>query len=389
MSVRGRARHASLTLAALLAGNADAQVPRGPPRSVPTSLAPCGAGEAPLEIVLLMPPASRVEVAAAPLRDASCDWFRDDHWTVSFSQSTALPEPSPPRGLRLTLELASLERARLHVDAPHGRWVHDVLLESGLDDAGVEALAEAFHSTAEAASVELDPRHSSAVPSGSSSPARSNAQAAAAMPPPAPSAADLPPSSAAHDPARITGARGEGRHLPVHTALGYQAYVRGPEPFMHGPAVHVELDAVSLPVSGSAFFRASAFASGTRRASGFAVRSSGASFSLGAAASVPIGGITARAAASAGVDLVALDVRVIDRTLVRSLPDRRVPPRFFNGVEAGVRWHLGSFELAFDALARLLWNDTSYQVLDGQRALTLFQPWRLQPGAVLELGYIW
>lgn len=365
MSFCRRASHAGLALAAcLFTRGAEAQAPRGPLPITPAGLAACGAGKAPLEIVLLTPPAARVELAAASLRDASCDWFRDDRWTVSFTQLPALPEPRPSPSLRLILELPSLQSARLHVDAPSGRSVHDVPLTSGLDDAGIEALAEALHSTAEAAGA-------MAVPERNDAP-------------------DIPRASAGHDSARVSRARGEeGRHLPVHTALGYQAYARGPEPFMHGPALHVELDALALPVIGAAFLRASAFTSGTRRAGGFAVRSSGASFSLGVAASVPIGRLTARAAASGGVDRVALDVRVIDRTLVRSLPNRDVAPRFFNAVEAGVRWRLGSFELAFDALARLLWNETSYQVLDGERAQTLFQPWQLQPGAVLELGYIW
>lgn len=40
-------------------------------------------------------------------------------------------------------------------------------------------------------------------------------------------------------------------------------------------------------------------------------------------------------------------------------------------------------ELALDALLRLLWLDTRYQVLDGERTLTLFSPWPLQPGGVL------
>ncbi len=89
------------------------------------------------------------------------------------------------------------------------------------------------------------------------------------------------------------------------------------------------------------------------------------------------------------MDLIALDVRVIEPALVRSVPDRRVTPRPFSGLEAGVRYGLGSFELAVDALVRWLWVDTPYQVRDGERALTVFQPWQLQPGAVLELGYIW
>jgi hypothetical protein len=158
---------------------------------------------------------------------------------------------------------------------------------------------------------------------------------------------------------------------------------------MHGPALHVELDAIERPVVLSGWFRAAAFMSGTAQSSGFAVRSSAASLSLGAAASVPLGAFSARAGIGGGVDLIALDVRVVDPELVRSLPDRRVAPRLFTGLEPGVRWRLGPIELALDALLRLLWFETRYQVRDGERALTVFSPWQVQPGAVLEVGYVW
>jgi hypothetical protein len=51
----------------------------------------------------------------------------------------------------------SRHAARLYADAPRGRWVHDCPLEAGLDDAGVEAIAEALHSAAQAAISETTP----------------------------------------------------------------------------------------------------------------------------------------------------------------------------------------------------------------------------------------
>jgi hypothetical protein len=425
MSRRARSVHATLG-ALLLAQLVSARAAHAlPPEPRAAALAPCGAGEDPLEIVMLPPPspASLAPDAAIPrsLRDAVCDWFRDDRWSVSFSQRAALPEPSA-RGLRLSLELR-VDLARLHIDTTSGRSVHDVPLGSGLDDAGVEAVAEALHSAIQATSVELHPG-SEAAPSASSSSERANALVGETRSPrrvstdveeghevlatPARAPAPEPPSAsptvprvstaAARDEAAPdSGSNGvraskpgtRGRQFPVHTALGYQAYARGAEPFMHGPALHVELDALSRAVTLAGYFRAAAFTSGTRRSGGFAVGSSGVSLSLGAAASLPVGGVSLRAAASSGVDLVALDVRVIEPTLVRSVPDRHVAPRPFSGLEAGVRYGLGSFELAVDALVRWLWVDTPYQVRDGERTLTVFQPWQLQPGAVLELGCIW
>jgi hypothetical protein len=396
LAVSGRAVHAGPPLAPRVA-SAARDAPAPPPRA---ALAPCGAGSEPLAVVLLVPapPAAAPDRAAlGALRDAICDWFQGDRWSVSFSQQAALSDPNV-RHLRLSLELRSsaadrpnLDAARLHIDTANGRSVHDVPLESGLDDAGLEAIAEALHSTAQAASAEAPP------------PARANALATPALEP----KLDAPPASAfstasAAVPAprddstsdrasiaRATGPVARGRHFPMHTALGYQAYARGAEPFMHGPALHVELDVLSHAFTLAGYFRASAFTSGTRRSAGFAVRSSGASLSLGAAASLPIGAAGLRAAASSGVDLVALDVRVIDPELVRSIPDRRVAPRPFSSLEAGVRYGLGSFELAADALVRWLWADTQYQVRSGERRLIVFQPWQLQPGAIVELGYVW
>jgi hypothetical protein len=381
MSRRARSVHATLG-ALLLAQLVSARAAHAlPPEPRAAALAPCGAGEDPLEIVMLPPPspASLAPDAAIPrsLRDAVCDWFRDDRWSVSFSQRAALPEPSA-RGLRLSLELR-VDLARLHIDTTSGRSVHDVPLGSGLDDAGVEAVAEALHSATQATSVELHPG-SEAAPSASPSSASGVSTAAAR---------DEATPDGGSNSVRASSPATRGRQFPVHTALGYQAYARGAEPFMHGPALHVELDALSRAVTLAGYFRAAAFTSGTRRSGGFAVGSSGVSLSLGAAASLPVGGVSLRAAAGSGVDLIALDVRVIEPTLVRSVPDRHVAPRPFSGLEAGVRYGLGSFELAADALVRWLWVDTPYQVRDGERALTVFQPWQLQPGAVLELGCIW
>jgi hypothetical protein len=396
LAVSARSVHARPPLASREA-SAARDAPAPPPRA---ALAPCGAGREPLAVVLLVPAppaAAPTRGALGALRDAICDWFQGDRWSVSFSQQAALSDPNV-RHLRLSLELRSsaadrpsLDTARLHIDTASGRSVHDVPLQSGLDDAGIEAIAEALHSTAQAASAEAPPpARADALatpalePKLDARPASASSTASAAVPPLHDDGTSDRASSA-----RAPGPVTSGRHFPMHTALGYQAYARGAEPFMHGPALHVELDVLSHAFTLAGYFRASAFTSGTRRSAGFAVRSSGASLSLGAAASLPIGAASLRAAASSGVDLVALDVRVIDPELVRSIPDRKVAPRPFSSLEAGVRYSLGSFELAADALLRWLWADTQYQVRAGERRLIVFQPWQLQPGALVELGYVW
>ena len=89
------------------------------------------------------------------------------------------------------------------------------------------------------------------------------------------------------------------------------------------------------------------------------------------------------------VDGLALSVRVRDAELVRRVPERTSSPRFFAGLEAGVRHRFGAFELSADALLRFLPVNTPYQVLADDRPITLLEPWQLQPGASLDLGYVW
>jgi hypothetical protein len=132
------------------------------------------------------------------------------------------------------------------------------------------------------------------------------------------------------------------------------------------------------------------FTSATRRTTGFDVRTSGTSLSLDGAASLPITDrLAARAALGGGVDLVAVAARVNDPQLVRLLPARDTSLRPFAGAEAGLRYRAGAFEIALDGLLRLLFFETEYQLLTPDGPVTLFAPWQLQPGALLELGYVW
>jgi hypothetical protein len=347
-----------------------------------------GAGPETLEVLVKLDATGTLAPSDtdSALRRAICDWFREDRWRVRFS-SRAPETARAPSALRIAIELPSPHSARLNADGPGGRWTHDVPLAAGLDDAGVEAVAEALHSTTQA---ELAPPLVA--------PARpAAAGTAAAAPEPAAARADpdVPllqpaPVTAAGEPSAAPQARASGRHLPVHTALGYQAYARGPEPVMHGPMLHIELDALSSALTLGASFRASLFTSATRRTTGFDVRTSGTSLSLGGAASVALDDrLRARAGLGGGVDLVAVAARVNDPELVRLLPDRDTSLRPFAGAEAGLRYRAGPFEVALDGLLRLLFFETQYQVLTPDGPVTLFQPWQLQPGALLELAYVW
>jgi hypothetical protein len=373
----------ALLLAGLNVGTAARAAGPAPP-GAPTALESCGgSGPERLEIVVAAPRDALAPDTSATLelRRAICDWFRDDRWHVRFSSGT--PERRGGASLRIVLELTAAA-ARMQADGLRGRWTHDVPLVAGLDETGVEAVAEALHSAVQA---ELAPpivARPSALRS-SAAPRTTLATPADAAPPPLEPA----PVTAVGERRAAQRPHVEGHHLPVHTALGYQLYARGPEPSMHGPALHIEVDALPWAVTLGAYFRASLFTSATRRVTGFDVRSSGASLSLGAAASAPVAGLTLRAALGGGLDLVAVAARVNDPELVRLLPARDTSPRPFIGAEAGVRYRAGAFEIALDALLRMLAFDSQYQLLTPNGPVALLQPWQVQPGALLELGYVW
>ena len=347
-----------------------------------------GAGPETLEVVVALATDTTGAVAldetGGALRRAICDWFRDDRWRVRFA-SRAPASARPSTALRIAIELRSPQSAHLDADGPGGRWTHEVPLPTGLDDAGIEAVAEALHSTTQAQTAPPLVAHA----------ARPAPAPAAPGPAPAHPETDVPellpaPVSAVGESSASARPRAAGRHLPVHTGLGYQAYARGPEPIMHGPMLHIELDALTSPLTLGASFRAGLFTSATRRTTGFDVRTSGTSLSLDGAASLPITDrLTAHAALGGGVDLVAVAARVNDPQLVRLLPARDTSLRPFAGAEAGLRYRAGAFEVALDGLLRLLFFETEYQLLTPDGPVTLFAPWQLQPGALLELGYVW
>lgn len=347
-----------------------------------------------------------VDIAAPEaLERAVCDWFRDEPWRVRFAAAAALAPA--PRGaeaeLHLLVHIASSSQARLFVHAPgEPAWSYDVALPGPLDAASVEVLAQALHSTVQAAT---ERRHASAPPRAAqsreptaTSPApdapgrRARVPVAEPALEPSPLAQDVPISAGARvDPAPRARS---GSPLPVHTGVGYLALLRGDEPLIHGPTLRITVDAQRQGPTLGGYFRGTLFSSGARDTTGISVRSSGVSLGAGVSAAAPLAKtldpLQARAALGAGVDLLALDVRVTDPARARLAADRRARPRPFVGAEAGVAWHTGPIELELTLLLRWQLLHTTYEVRDpdGQRS-TVFEPWRLQPGASLAAAYVW
>jgi hypothetical protein len=381
------------------------------------------------------------------LERAVCDWFRDEPWRVRFTTATPPARAARSSGavLRVLVRLASPGQASLLVQT--GRdpaWSYDVVLPGPLDAAGVEVLAQALHSTVQAAAERIQrpatappPRRDGSTATTTSRPPSVALPAGATIPPtPATSTATPPPATSTATRSAVAATRagsdsstsradgtapalGEvatplardepvnagptaapapleraGSPLPVHTGLGYLGLWRGDEPPIHGPTLRIGVDARRRGPTLGGYFRGTLFTSGTRHGNGLSVRSSGVSLGAGASLAAPMTGSSepfeARLALGAGVDLLALDVRVTDPSRARLSADRRARPRPFLGAEAGAAWRSGPLELELSLLLRWQVLHTTYDVLDpaGQRS-TLFEPWRLQPGASLAAAYVW
>jgi hypothetical protein len=383
----GRCHSALAALALALAVLATLSCARPPPATAPPSapaapaapvrlLEGCG-GPGPDALLLTM-----IQIPEEPaLRRAICDWFSDEPWHVSFrSIGDALPSAEyPSQGELCVTLLVSPEYAQLNVTAPPrdessapARWLERVALVSGFDEVGIEVVAQTLHSTAQA-SLSRAPLPPPPPPS---------------LPPPL-----LPSVVTSTGPRSLdvpTSAPSSGWRPPVHTALGYQLYAHGSEPMTHGPSLRIELDWLSRGVVLGAFVRTALFTSAPVRASGVELDLMGIGLGGGMSASLPWGRWIGRAALGASVDLLDVDVSVQDASAVRSLGGGRPRPRVFLTSELGVTSRFGPVELGLVGLLRWQTSSSHYDIkVEEGEPRTIVTAWRLQPGAALEVAYVW
>lgn len=376
---RGRS-HGALAALALLGSLSCA---RPPPATAPVSTAPppvrllegCG-GPGPDALLLTM-----IQIPEEPaLRRAICDWFSDEPWHVSFrSLDEALPRAEyPSQGELCVTLLVSPAYAQLNVTAPPrdessapARWLERVALASGFDEVGIEVVAQTLHSTAQAS------------------------LSRAPLPPPPLPPPLLPSVVTSTGPRSLDVTVSEpssGWRPPVHTALGYQLYAHGSEPMTHGPSLRIELDWLSREVVLGAFVRTALFTSALARTSGVELELTGLGLGGGLSASWSWGRWTGRAALGANVDLLDVDVSVQDATAVRSLGGGSPRPRPFLTSELGPSARFGPLELGLVGLLRWQMSSSHYDIQPveaGEPPRTIVQAWRLQPGAALEVAYVW
>jgi hypothetical protein len=388
-----------------------------PPGPDARELASCG-GSGPDSLVLTL---SRIP-DEDELRRAICDWFSDEPWRVRLrSVGSELPRAEKVRAgeLLVTILLASKSSAQLNVTAPGrsagsppARWLELVPLHGGFDDVAIEVLAQTLHSTAQASLARAFPPTAPAAPPlpvaapalavdaiTRASPIVSARGAPASTPPAVASAATAPILALAPAPAESESPADEARARPdfalyperarrVHSALGYQFYARGGEPLTHGPTLRMELDLLTRGVVLGSFVRAALFTSTPARSGGVEIGLEGMGVGAGLAASLPAQHWLGRLALGTNLDLIDLGVSVNDPEAWRSLPGR-TRPRLFLTAETGVAARFSRFEIGADALLRWQTSSSHYDVLEGGQPHTLARAWRLQPGAALEVAYLW
>lgn len=341
----------------------------------------------------------RVEViivgsAAAPaLRDAICDWFERDAARVEFRVSSELPPPRvlvPASPQRLAVELRSERDVRLHVDvmprsgAPE-RASWDIELPGGLDAAAVEVIAQALHSTLEAAHALNAP---AAEQIAADPPASSGALPS---PPPAPDAAGAgqPPASSAARASPASSRAAQTAPTPRRVGLGYQIHVRGDEPLTHGPFLNAELALGLRSVALGTFVRAGAFTSGSARFADLELALRGLAFGAGISAQAPLGPWSARLALGPSLELISRELTVLDPEGLQPIADQPSRPRAFLGAEGGTAFRSGPFGIGVAGSLRWQLSESYYDLRDQGRRTTVMRPWRWQPGASLDVSYSW
>jgi hypothetical protein len=180
-----------------------------------------------------------------------------------------------------------------------------------------------------------------------------------------------------------------GLPLPVHTAIGYHFHARGSEPVTHGPSLRIELDWLSRAVIFGSYVRTALFTSPRTRSEGVELGLNGIGLGAGLAASVPSAHWTGRFALGSSVDLIGLDVGVVDGGATRSLGGGRPKPRFFVTSEAGLSRRFSRVEVGLSGLLRWQTSASYYEVLEQGEQHTILRASRIQPGAALEVAYVW
>lgn len=314
----------------------------------------CGAGNG-------SAPQVRVTLAALAeperVQRSICDWFASEPWRVTF-----VTADSGARGpaLSVVVRLRAPREAELVFDdgsgAPERR---ELALPRGLDETGLEIIAQVIHSSAEAYGE------------------RTTARAPATV-------VDEPFAAAG---AAAPHTRAADSSLSLNLSAGFHAYARGPEPTTFGPGALAELGWQLRDITLGVYARAALWTSATQQSSELELSLRGATAQGGASLSHALGSFVARAALGAGADFARVDVRVRDADEVRRLPFSSRARPFVAG-ELGLQRRVWRLDVGASALVRWQLLASHYQVQDEEGLRTILRPWRLQPGALIEIGHV-
>lgn len=303
-------------------------------------------------------PEVHVSLAAVPqperLQRSICEWFESEPWRVRFVDGG---HGAPGRALSVVVVLRGPHDAELSFDdGSSARERRELTLPGGLDETGLEIIAQVIHSSAEA-------------------------HAERATRPPA-TEVDESPASAPRATAHTEAP------LALGLGAGFHGYARGPEPTTFGPSMSIELGWQLGDVRAGVYARGALWTSNGKRSSELEISLRGATAQGGVSLQSPLGALVTRAALGAGADFSDVDVSVRAADEARRLPFSSQPRPFIGG-ELGVRRRIWQLDVGAAALLRWQLLASHYQVRDEDGPRTILRPWRLQPGALIEVGHSW
>ncbi len=372
MSVRALAGWAGL-MAGLTCVSLAAEL-RAEPGAAPESVTPAVPPRVELTIVGETPNAETLETRVL-------SWFRGQATTTVSSRSRALDSdsvlaPSSEPGVRVWIVLRTPTAARVFFAVQERALdsrrylVNDVELDGGLDELGMEQLAQVVYLSAmglwagnlESSQKEVEERLRSIDVEQHPPPPRPKPRPAAKLEPPPPRAS-------------------------IRAGFEYWARYQGDEGLANGPGATFGIFASPSPHELGARLHAGLLLPRRLDATGVEIELRGASFALAMAVDVKAArNFWLSMEAGPGLDVVSYDtVSLEDSKLQPHSGDVDLRPLAF--ASFGLRAKLGSVNLGAAALLAVQLVRTHYDVTQDAQQSEILVPWLVQPG--VSLGIFW
>jgi hypothetical protein len=344
-----------------------------------------GARENTLPSVTLAVVGDPGDAAAVDARVVS--WFHEQGTPTRSSRQPAVDagavfSPTGEPGVRIwiLLKLPALVRVFFAVEEPANRplryLVRDVALDGGLDELGLEQVAQVVNLSALALWAGNLESSRQEVETGLGVVAPLESSPVGTAGPSTPSA----PSAPSKDPGADWRAR-------VTVGVEYAARLAGPEGLVHGPGANMGVLFRHRPFEIGPRFHAQLILPREVTHSGVALELHGAALGLGlAAARQTAERVWATGEVGTGLDLVEYEATSFgDASLRASATRPELRPLAYASL--GVRADLGAVSITGAVLLAVQFLHTHYDISDRSERSELFGPWVVQPG--LTTSVIW